>query len=366
MFIPFILFFLRQSVFALSGGQWSILASSPHSTTNNNWIQEQRNQETSKCLNITERFTLCYGMQYKTMRLPNLLEHETMEEAIQQSSAWISLFRLHCHAHTKLFLCSLFAPICLPQIEKPIHPCESLCNAVKEGCAARMEKYGFPWPEMLNCSKFPSDNDLCIKPPSTPTTDDVETEGEEEKRRKYPQPLLANVKGQICKSCAQVATFENLMDNFCRSSYVLKVRVRPINSTYMAIIKRMRIFKSSTSSASASIGGKSKDPFEEKHILIKLSEHGETRCYCPFAELNTSSLQGESKERHLTFLVMASEKRRNGELLNAKLIVPWRQEKSFKTAIRRFKKVNCNTLGREIRESVLNQMFRRKINRGRN
>nr|CAD2191924.1 unnamed protein product [Meloidogyne enterolobii] len=360
--IPF-LFFLGQSVYSLSGGQWSILASSPHSS--NNWIQEQqRHQETSKCLNISERFTLCHGMQYKTMRLPNLLEHETMEEAIQQSSAWISLLRLHCHPHTKLFLCSLFAPICLPQIEKPIHPCESLCNAVREGCATRMEKYGFPWPEMLNCSQFPSDNDLCIKPPSsiTPTTDE-----EEERKRKYPPPLLANVKGQVCKSCAQVATFENLMDNFCRSSIVLKVRIRAINSTYMAIIKRMRIFKSSTSSASGSIGEKStRDPIEDKHILIKLSEHGETRCYCPFAEVNTSSLQGEAKERQLTFLVMASEKRRNGELLNAKLIVPWRQEKSFKQAIRRFKKLNCNTLGREIRESVLNQMFRRKVPRGRN
>jgi len=55
-----------------------------------------------------------------------------------------------------------------------------------------MEKYGFPWPEMLNCSQFPSDNDLCIKPPSsiTPTTDE-----EEERKRKYPPPLLANVKG---------------------------------------------------------------------------------------------------------------------------------------------------------------------------
>uniref|UniRef100_A0A915NH18 Uncharacterized protein n=1 Tax=Meloidogyne floridensis TaxID=298350 RepID=A0A915NH18_9BILA len=329
--IPF-LFFLGQSVYSLSGGQWSILASSPHSS--NNWIQEQqRHQETSKCLNISERFTLCHGMQYKTMRLPNLLEHETMEEAIQQSSAWISLLRLHCHPNTK-------------------------------GCATRMEKYGFPWPEMLNCSQFPSDNDLCIKPPSsiTPTTDE-----EEERKRKYPPPLLANVKGQVCKSCAQVATFENLMDNFCRSSIVLKVRIRAINSTYMAIIKRMRIFKSSTSSASGSIGEKStRDPIEDKHILIKLSEHGETRCYCPFAEVNTSSLQGEAKERQLTFLVMASEKRRNGELLNAKLIVPWRQEKSFKQAIRRFKKLNCNTLGREIRESVLNQMFRRKVPRGRN
>ena len=36
------------------------------------------------------------------MWLPNLLEHETLDEAIQQSSAWISLFRLHCHSHTKV------------------------------------------------------------------------------------------------------------------------------------------------------------------------------------------------------------------------------------------------------------------------
>uniref|UniRef100_A0A915LUD3 Kinesin motor domain-containing protein n=1 Tax=Meloidogyne javanica TaxID=6303 RepID=A0A915LUD3_MELJA len=89
------------------------------------------------------------------------------------------------------------------------------------------------------------------------------------------------------------------MDNFCRSSIVLKVRIRPINSTYMAIIKRMRIFKSSTSSASGSIGEKStRDPIEDKHILIKLSEHGETRCYCPFAEVNTSSL---SKRETINF-----------------------------------------------------------------
>ena len=95
----------------------------------------------------------------------------------------------------------------------------------------------------------------------------------------------------------------------------------------MTIMRRMRIFKSSTSSNSANLSGKSKDPIEDMRTIIRLSEHGETRCYCPFAEINTTSLQGEAKEIHLTFLVMASEKRRNGELLNAKLIVPWRQEK---------------------------------------
>ena len=27
-----------------------------------------------------------------------------------------------------------------------------------------MLKYGYPWPEMLRCDKFPLDNDLCLGP----------------------------------------------------------------------------------------------------------------------------------------------------------------------------------------------------------
>ncbi|VDN34130.1 unnamed protein product, partial [Cylicostephanus goldi] len=66
------------------------------------------------------------------MRLPNLLEHETINEAIHQSSDWKSLLQLNCHPDTQLFLCSLFAPICLPTMDKEILPCRSLCEAVKQ------------------------------------------------------------------------------------------------------------------------------------------------------------------------------------------------------------------------------------------
>jgi len=58
-----------------------------------------------------------------------------------------------------MFLCSLFAPICL---DRPIYPCRTLCQAVQTGCESRMRNYGFPWPEMLRCDKFPLDNDLCV------------------------------------------------------------------------------------------------------------------------------------------------------------------------------------------------------------
>lgn len=36
------------------------------------------------------------------MRLPNLLEHESLAEALQQSDAWNSLLKLHCHPDAKV------------------------------------------------------------------------------------------------------------------------------------------------------------------------------------------------------------------------------------------------------------------------
>jgi hypothetical protein len=64
----------------------------------------------------------------------------------------------------QLFLCSLFAPVCLTTVDKEIYPCRSLCQAVQNGCEGRMRQYGFPWPEMLNCNKYPVENDMCIQP----------------------------------------------------------------------------------------------------------------------------------------------------------------------------------------------------------
>ena len=59
------------------------------------------------------------------MRLPNLVEHDTLHEVTQQSMSWIPLLNIKCHADTQLFLCSLFSPVCL---ERPIYPCRSLCQ----------------------------------------------------------------------------------------------------------------------------------------------------------------------------------------------------------------------------------------------
>lgn len=36
------------------------------------------------------------------MRLPNLLEHETVNEVIEQAAPWIPLLRLNCHPDTQV------------------------------------------------------------------------------------------------------------------------------------------------------------------------------------------------------------------------------------------------------------------------
>ena len=144
------------------------------------------------CLDIPRNLSLCHGIRYSKMRLPNLLDHDSMAEVIQQAASWVPLLNVRCHADTQLFLCSLFryfvlfsfvclfillrcsnkclallynnSPVCL---DRPIYPCRGLCERVRQGCEGRMKTYGYPWPDMLRCDKFPLDNDMCIGPLST-------------------------------------------------------------------------------------------------------------------------------------------------------------------------------------------------------
>ena len=87
-----------------------------------------------------------------------LISVQTSTFVISVRVVWIPAWN-NCYLPVQVFLCSLFAPVCL---DRPVWPCRSLCEAVKAGCVDRMLKYGFPWPEMLRCDQFPSDNDLCI------------------------------------------------------------------------------------------------------------------------------------------------------------------------------------------------------------
>ncbi|XP_053561079.1 secreted frizzled-related protein 2-like isoform X2 [Bombina bombina] len=128
------------------------------------FILTQLSTRKSSCKSIPSSMTLCHAVGYSEMRLPNLLGHDTMKEALQQAGSWVPLLTKQCHADTKKFLCSLFAPVCLSELEEAVYPCRSLCEEVRDGCTPVMAAFGFPWPEMFNCSQFPPGNELCVPP----------------------------------------------------------------------------------------------------------------------------------------------------------------------------------------------------------
>ncbi|VDL70002.1 unnamed protein product [Nippostrongylus brasiliensis] len=374
--------------------------SSASAYLSDSWMLSSERPMGPRCVPIPQNLTICYGMQYNQMRLPNLLEHDTINEAIHQSSDWKSLLQLNCHPDTQLFLCSLFAPICLPTMDKEILPCRSLCNAVKQGCEGRMSVYGFPWPEMLSCEKYPEDNDMCIKAMN----------GEKQGKLARPmhgqsvalvdvhQPFLnsntkqsiigdflyksakaplieeamlevsdevvlsVSVDGQTspisardisCPACVQVGTYENLVDHFCRSQLgencgelailnrdireedllpketrifsVLKTKIVGITGTHVSLRNARSLKK-----------GDRRRSIDDTDVRLSTDSAG---CPCNVTD------GGDRR-----FLVMAS-KGSDGQFV-ANLILPWKKEKNFKRAVHQFQRLNCKSLGREIRESA--------------
>lgn len=225
------------------------------------------------------------------MRLPNLLDHDTINEVIQQSKSWTSLLGVHCHPDTKLFLCSLFTPVCL---DRKIYPCRSLCNTVKAGCEQTMLFYNYSWPDMVRCDKFPEDADLCIKP-------------------------LHNVSTvhNLCSACRHPETVEGLVDGFCRSTYVVRAKIKQINhdneKKILVLQKKKKFFK--------------KDGLRKKDKR-SLSPYIQGGLHCDCDRINVTLNEN--------YIIMGNSTG-PGEF-TAMYIAKWRKDKEFRKAIKLMRK----------------------------
>ncbi|XP_053385157.1 uncharacterized protein LOC128550330 isoform X4 [Mercenaria mercenaria] len=240
-----------------------------------------------KCVDIPDSMTLCRNIGYKTMRLPNLLDHESLAEAVDQARVWVPLLNLHCHPDTQLFLCSLYSPVCL---EPSVYPCKSLCEGVKRGCEERINNYGFPWPDILKCDKFP--DQMCIEQVNFENT------------------------ANVCEPCKKPMTFESLLDSYCWSTYVLKVKIRKVvddgNGDKLLVTKRkIKSYKPKSI------------PKKDKKNLKLIIQNG-TNCDCEVAEKAKKSS-----------LVMASKV---GDKFVVTYVGDWIKNKEFKRAIRAIRK----------------------------
>ncbi|XP_067262544.1 secreted frizzled-related protein 1a isoform X2 [Chanodichthys erythropterus] len=217
-----------------------------------------------QCVDIPDDLRLCHNVGYNQMLLPNLLEHETMAEVKQQAGSWVPLVHKNCHPGTQVFLCSLFAPVCL---ERPIYPCRWLCENVRDGCTPIMEAFGFPWPEMLTCDKFPQD-DVCISAPNA-------TESS--------QPT-------VCPPCDNEMKTDVILDHMCASEFAIKTKIKEVKRENMdrkvILQKRKKTLKQGTL---------------KKKDLKKLTLYLKNGADCPCAQLenlgNTYLIMGRKVDK---------------------------------------------------------------------
>lgn len=257
-----------------------------------------------KCIDIPKNLTLCQNLGYDQMRIPNLLQHDSINEVIQQSKSWISLLGVHCHPDTKLFLCSLFSPVCLER-DREIYPCRSLCESVRNGCESTMSFYGYKWPDMVRCDKFPEETEMCIRGQSPSTEASM-----------YDKPTLN------CQACNQPNTFEGLIHNYCRSTFVVRAKIKTSRirneNTIIYLKKKMKVVK----------GSLSKKDKRNLHPYIP----GGAECVC-------NILSSNSSQKNLIVMGNATD---NGEF-TVTFIAPWARDKGFRKAVRMMKKgITCN------------------------
>lgn len=112
----------------------------------------------SKCEQIT--IPLCTDIEYNMTVFPNLLNHQKQEDASVEVHQFLPLVKVKCSPDLKLFLCTMYAPVCTV-LDEPIKPCRHLCQSAKNGCESLMNKFGFPWPESFKCENFP-EGVLCV------------------------------------------------------------------------------------------------------------------------------------------------------------------------------------------------------------
>ncbi|XP_064115520.1 frizzled-2-like isoform X4 [Macrobrachium nipponense] len=105
---------------------------------------------------------ICQGLGYKETIFPNLLNHESQEEAITDMKKYTPLIEGQCSDVLREFLCALYMPVCT-NYGFHLPPCRALCRQVRSGCEEMMEAIGLPWPDKFDCTRFPEHHELmCV------------------------------------------------------------------------------------------------------------------------------------------------------------------------------------------------------------
>lgn len=123
-----------------------------------------------RCEPIT--IPLCMNIPYNETIMPNLMNHQKQEDAGLEVHQFLPLVKVKCSPDLQFFLCSMYVPVCTI-LEQAIPPCRSLCESAKAGCESLMNRFGFLWPDNLECAKFPVSGgaEICVGDNTTASTE---------------------------------------------------------------------------------------------------------------------------------------------------------------------------------------------------
>ncbi|XP_033113836.1 frizzled-7-A-like [Anneissia japonica] len=205
-------------------------------------VEARRQKEGyKKCQPVT--IPMCENLEYDMTTFPNFLKHQNQEEAGAEIAQFLPLVNVECSDDLRLFLCMMYAPPCIQNFVIP--PCLNLCEQARYGCEVLMNRFGFSWPEQLDCGQFQDAGPdvLCID--RNRSTEAV---------TKLPSPVLTTTIAPVPKddmtSCyeSSVVKSEEILSEFCKAHFVMKIRLETITSTvqettYSANERKREIYK---------------------------------------------------------------------------------------------------------------------------
>lgn len=109
------------------------------------------------CEKIT--IPLCQGIGYNMTYMPNQFHHDNQEDASLEVSQFWPLVEFQCSPVLRFYLCTMYAPICVPGFDVSLPPCRSICEQAKVDCESLMNKWGYLWPRSLNCNLLPEEGE---------------------------------------------------------------------------------------------------------------------------------------------------------------------------------------------------------------
>ncbi|GFO03385.1 secreted frizzled-related protein 3-like [Plakobranchus ocellatus] len=110
----------------------------------------------------------CQAMPYNMTQMPNLVHHNTQQNARLVFQRFEELIDRRCSDVLLFLLCAIYVPICPVSLlqREAIPPCRDVCERAKQGCEPVMNRYNVSWNDaFFDCARLPwYERGVCVIP----------------------------------------------------------------------------------------------------------------------------------------------------------------------------------------------------------